>query len=106
MRSCDKDKVLSTPQFQWNGTYTCGVQLLVVDPGGLFWAKKDLSAWSISKGEYDAGEDPLTVTIREFKEERPALARMANSNCLANSGSRAESSSPPMPSTAISTSPR
>jgi predicted NUDIX family NTP pyrophosphohydrolase len=46
-----------------------GVQVLLVHPGGPFWAKKDEGAWSIPKGEYDAGEDPLPVARREFDEE-------------------------------------
>src|SRR5713101_7670241 len=46
-----------------------GVELLLVHPGGPFWAKKDLGAWSIPKGEYSAGEDPLAVAVREFGEE-------------------------------------
>jgi predicted NUDIX family NTP pyrophosphohydrolase len=43
--------------------------LLLVHPGGPFWAKKDLGAWSIPKGEYEEGEDPLTAAKREFCEE-------------------------------------
>ena len=43
--------------------------LLLVHPGGPFWAKKDEGAWSIPKGEYDEGEDPLAVARREFEEE-------------------------------------
>lgn len=46
-----------------------GLRLLLVHPGGPFWANKDLGAWSIPKGEYDPGEDPLTAAIREFEEE-------------------------------------
>ncbi len=45
------------------------VQLLLVHPGGPFWAKKDLGAWSIPKGEYGEGEEPLTVAKKEFCEE-------------------------------------
>ncbi len=37
--------------------------------GGPFWAKKDLGAWSIPKGEYAGEEDPLAVAKREFEEE-------------------------------------
>ncbi len=43
--------------------------VLLVHPGGPFWARKDLGAWSIPKGEYEEGEDPLTVAKREFCEE-------------------------------------
>ncbi len=46
-----------------------GLRLLLVHPGGPFWAKKDLGAWSIPKGEYEEGEDPLTAAKREFCEE-------------------------------------
>ena len=45
------------------------LRLLLVHPGGPFWAKKDQGAWSIPKGEYAAGEDPLAVARREFEEE-------------------------------------
>ena len=45
------------------------LRLLLVHPGGPFWAKKDDGAWSIPKGEYDEGEDPLAVARREFEEE-------------------------------------
>jgi len=45
------------------------LRVLLVHPGGPFWAKKDDGAWSIPKGEYSDGEDPLTVAKREFAEE-------------------------------------
>ena len=45
------------------------LRLLLVHPGGPFWARKDEGAWSIPKGEYGAGEDPLGVARREFAEE-------------------------------------
>jgi predicted NUDIX family NTP pyrophosphohydrolase len=45
------------------------VEVLLVHPGGPFWAKKDLGAWSIPKGEYAPGEDPLDAARREFEEE-------------------------------------
>jgi predicted NUDIX family NTP pyrophosphohydrolase len=45
------------------------LEVLLVHPGGPFWAKKDLGAWSIPKGEYDATEQPLQAAIREFQEE-------------------------------------
>lgn len=44
-------------------------EVLLVHPGGPFWAKKDAGAWSIPKGEYLEGEDPLQVARREFLEE-------------------------------------
>jgi predicted NUDIX family NTP pyrophosphohydrolase len=45
------------------------LSLLLVHPGGPFWAMKDEGAWSIPKGEYEEGEDPLAVARREFEEE-------------------------------------
>jgi predicted NUDIX family NTP pyrophosphohydrolase len=45
------------------------VEVLLVHPGGPYWAKKDLGAWSVPKGEYAAGEDPLEAARREFREE-------------------------------------
>jgi predicted NUDIX family NTP pyrophosphohydrolase len=45
------------------------VEVLLVHPGGPFWAKKDLGAWSIPKGEHDEGEDARACAIREFTEE-------------------------------------
>jgi predicted NUDIX family NTP pyrophosphohydrolase len=48
---------------------TQGLEVLLVHPGGPFWAKKDLGAWSIPKGEYSEGDEPLATAIREFAEE-------------------------------------
>ena len=45
------------------------LQVLLVHPGGPFWKKKDEGAWSIPKGEYDEGEQPLDAAKREFEEE-------------------------------------
>jgi predicted NUDIX family NTP pyrophosphohydrolase len=44
-------------------------EVLLVHPGGPFWAKKDAGAWSIPKGEYDEGDDPREAALREFAEE-------------------------------------
>jgi predicted NUDIX family NTP pyrophosphohydrolase len=49
-------------------------EVLLVHPGGPFWAKKDLGAWSIPKGEYGDGEDPQAAALREFAEELGAPA--------------------------------
>jgi predicted NUDIX family NTP pyrophosphohydrolase len=46
-----------------------GLELLLVHPGGPFWARKDLGAWSIPKGECKEGEEPLAAAKREFREE-------------------------------------
>jgi predicted NUDIX family NTP pyrophosphohydrolase len=45
------------------------VEVFLVHPGGPFWAKKDAGAWSIPKGEFEAGEDALEAAKREFSEE-------------------------------------
>jgi predicted NUDIX family NTP pyrophosphohydrolase len=44
-------------------------EVLLVHPGGPFWAKKDAGAWSIPKGEYEEGDDPRACALREFEEE-------------------------------------
>jgi predicted NUDIX family NTP pyrophosphohydrolase len=56
------------------------VEVLLVHPGGPFWAKKDRGAWSIPKGECEEGEDPRECALRELEEElgsRPGLAAAA-----------------------------
>lgn len=45
------------------------VEVFLVHPGGPYWARKDDGAWSIPKGEYDVGDDPLATAKREFREE-------------------------------------
>ena len=45
------------------------LQVLLVHPGGPFWAKKDLGAWTVPKGEYDDAENALEAAKREFAEE-------------------------------------
>src|SRR3954453_3427455 len=54
---------------------TARADVLLVHPGGPFWAKKNLGAWSIPKGEYSESEDPLKVATREFEEETGAALR-------------------------------
>ena len=44
-------------------------QVLLLHPGGPFWIKKDLGAWSIPKGEFGLDEDPLDAAKRELEEE-------------------------------------
>ncbi|WP_142603830.1 NUDIX domain-containing protein [Solitalea koreensis] len=44
-------------------------EVLLVHPGGPFWSKKDLGAWSIPKGEFSEHEEPLSAARREFTEE-------------------------------------
>ena len=44
-------------------------EVLLVHPGGPFWARRDAGVWSIPKGEYDDAEDPQACALREFEEE-------------------------------------
>jgi predicted NUDIX family NTP pyrophosphohydrolase len=44
-------------------------EVLIVHPGGPFWARKDDGVWSIPKGEYSDGDDPWAAAQREFAEE-------------------------------------
>jgi predicted NUDIX family NTP pyrophosphohydrolase len=46
-----------------------GPQVFLVHPGGPFWKNKDAAAWSIPKGEFEPGEEPLAAARREFEEE-------------------------------------
>lgn len=52
-----------------------GLEVFLVHPGGPFWAKKELGAWSIPKGEHEADEDPLDAACREFTEETGFTAK-------------------------------
>ena len=45
------------------------LEVFLVHPGGPFWAKKDAGAWSLPKGEFVEGDDPLAAAKREFTEE-------------------------------------
>lgn len=45
------------------------LQVLVVHPGGPYWAKKDAGSWFVPKGEIEADEDELSAAKREFQEE-------------------------------------
>jgi predicted NUDIX family NTP pyrophosphohydrolase len=51
-----------------------GIEVFLVHPGGPIWANKDKGAWTIPKGEYDVGEDPLAAAEREFHEETGFVA--------------------------------
>lgn len=46
-----------------------GLEVLLVHPGGPFWRNKDDGAWSIPKGEVEAGDDAQSTALREFREE-------------------------------------
>lgn len=45
------------------------VEVLLVHPGGPFFAKKDAGVWTVPKGRVEAGEDLLVTAQREFEEE-------------------------------------
>lgn len=45
------------------------LEILAGHMGGPFWARKDARAWSLPKGEFAAGEEPLAAALREFGEE-------------------------------------
>jgi predicted NUDIX family NTP pyrophosphohydrolase len=45
------------------------LEVFLVHPGGPFWVKKDIDAWTIPKGEFDGDENPLDAAKREFLEE-------------------------------------
>jgi predicted NUDIX family NTP pyrophosphohydrolase len=53
---------------------TQSLEVLLVRPGGPFWRNKDDGAWSIPKGEIDAGERPEDIARREFMEELGSAA--------------------------------
>jgi predicted NUDIX family NTP pyrophosphohydrolase len=46
-----------------------GLEVLLIHPGGPFWSRRDLGAWSIPKGGYQPGEAPIDAARREFQEE-------------------------------------
>ncbi len=48
------------------------IEVMLVHPGGPFWARRDDGVWTIPKGEFDANESPLTAARREFREETGA----------------------------------
>ena len=50
------------------------LEVFLVHPGGPFWAHKDEGVWSIPKGEFEPGEDPLDAARREFTEETSLTA--------------------------------
>jgi predicted NUDIX family NTP pyrophosphohydrolase len=54
------------------------LQVLLVHPGGPYFARKDVGAWSIPKGEYADGEDPQAVALREFEEETESATARAS----------------------------
>jgi predicted NUDIX family NTP pyrophosphohydrolase len=53
-----------------------GTEVLLVHPGGPFWARKDAGAWSIPKGQIEEGEEPRACAIRELEEELGAAPEL------------------------------
>ena len=51
------------------------LEVFLVHPGGPFWSGKDAGAWTVPKGEYVEGEEPLDAAKREFAEETGFEAR-------------------------------
>ncbi|HET9670080.1 MAG TPA: NUDIX domain-containing protein [Casimicrobiaceae bacterium] len=67
------------------------IQVLLVHPGGPFWAKKDAGAWTIPKGEFDAAaEDAEAAARREFVEEtgQPAPDTLVSLGSVKQSGGK------------------
>ena len=58
------------------------LKVLLVHPGGPFWAKKDIGVWSIPKGEFEESEDPLQAAKRETEEETGITVDAANESFL------------------------
>lgn len=58
------------------------LEVLLVHPGGPFWARRDAGAWSIPKGEVDPGEEERTCALRELEEETGAAFRDAPADDL------------------------
>jgi len=46
-----------------------GLEVLLVHPGGPYWANREEGAWMMPKGEVQDGEDHLACALREFEEE-------------------------------------
>jgi len=59
-----------------------GPEVLLVHPGGPFWARRDDGAWSLPKGEVEPREEPLDVALREFEEELGSPAPVARESLV------------------------
>ena len=62
-------------------------EVLLVHPGGPFWARKDAGAWTIPKGGFDAGEGPRDAALRELAEELGGAAPRLEPEALVELGS-------------------
>jgi predicted NUDIX family NTP pyrophosphohydrolase len=63
------------------------LRLLLVHPGGPYWSKRDLGAWTIPKGEYEEGESARICALREMGEELGAAAPSLAAEQLLDLGS-------------------
>ncbi len=63
------------------------LEVLLVHPGGPFWARKDLGAWSIPKGEHGDAEEPRVCALRELDEELGPSAPSLDIDALIELGS-------------------
>ena len=71
-----------------------GVEVMLVHPGGPFWARKDAGAWSIPKGLMNEGEDRLvTQQVVHHERVQPKPVGIAEGRCSAE----AEPSQAPAP---------
>jgi predicted NUDIX family NTP pyrophosphohydrolase len=60
----------------------CGLEVLLVHPGGPYWRSKDDGAWSITKGEIGTSEDPEQAARRELAEELGPAASIGSLQVL------------------------
>lgn len=51
------------------------IEVFLAHPGGPFWARRDVGAWTIPKGVVDEGEELLDAARREFREETGIIAQ-------------------------------
>lgn len=59
-----------------------GVEFLLVHPGGPFWSKRDLGAWTIPKGEIEEGEETRAAALRELREELGPAPELAGDQLI------------------------
>jgi predicted NUDIX family NTP pyrophosphohydrolase len=66
------------------------LEVFLVHPGGPFWANKNLASWTVPKGEYKEGEEPVAAAIREFQEETgfPAPDRLRELGVVRQAGGK------------------
>lgn len=68
----------------FRGSGAAEVEVLLVHPGGPYWAKRDRGAWTIPKGELGGGEEPPACALRELGEELgPAAPRLEPAELIA-----------------------